>query len=177
LRLQHRYSRSSGTVLEPDLQACRADDPIRQLLANLKQGTGLWASADNFTGSLADRSGLPAMFIACKHLGSRDLLTGRTNQFRSKIDRHHILPRALFQVGPERQSADSLANIAFIVSDSNKSIGDGNPERYLASIDTAVLAGIIKVMQLSMLPRVRLWQLLKFSCGLDRPGRFPNTFV
>jgi hypothetical protein len=66
-------------------------------------------------------------------------LTGRTIQLRSKIDRHHILPRAFFAIGSERQRADSLANIAFIVSDSNKSISDGNPEHYLPSIAPAVL--------------------------------------
>lgn len=133
--LRHRYSRSSGTALEQDLRACRADDPIRQLLANLKQGTGLWACAADFDASLADRSGLLATFLACKHLGARDLLTGRTIQLRSKIDRHHILPRAFFAIGADRQRADSLANIAFIVNDSNKSISDGNPEHYLASIE------------------------------------------
>jgi hypothetical protein len=137
--LRHRYSRSSGTALEQDLRACRADDPIRQLLANLKQGTGLWARSTDFDASLADRSGLLATFLACKHLGARDLLTGRTIQLRSKIDRHHILPRAFFAIGSERQRADSLANIAFIVSDSNKSISDGNPEHYLPSIAPAVL--------------------------------------
>jgi hypothetical protein len=79
------------------------------------------------------------MFLACKHLGARDFLTGRTIQLRSKIDRHHIFPRALFAIGAERQRADCLANIAFIVSDSNKSISDGNPERYLGALEPAVL--------------------------------------
>lgn len=137
--LRHRYSRSSGTAVEQDLRACRADDPVRQLLANLKQSTGLWACGVDFDGALADRSGLLAMFLACKHLGARDFLTGRTIQLRSKIDRHHIFPRALFAIGAERQRADCLANIAFIVSDSNKSISDGNPERYLGALEPAVL--------------------------------------
>jgi hypothetical protein len=136
--LRHRYSRSTDTALEQDLRACRNDDPIRSLLANLKQKTGLWASPGDFAGNLADRSGLLATYIACKHLGARDLLHRGRILSRSGIDRHHILPRSLFQPR-ERYRADVLANIAFVASDSNRSISDSNPATYLASIDTAVL--------------------------------------
>jgi hypothetical protein len=137
--LRHRYSRSTDTALEQDLRACRNnDDPIGSLLANLRQRTGLWADPADFEGNLADRSGLLATFIACKHLGAKDLLHRGRILSRSGIDRHHILPRSLFQA-PERYRADGLANIAFVASDSNRSISDSSPATYLASIDKAVL--------------------------------------
>jgi hypothetical protein len=107
-------------------------------LANLKQKTGLWADPVDFEGNIADRSGLLATFIACKHLGAKDLLHRGRILSRSGIDRHHILPRSLFQAR-ERYRADVLANIAFVVGDSNRSISDSNPATYLASIDKAVL--------------------------------------
>jgi hypothetical protein len=138
--LCHRYSRSSETALEQDLRACRGEDPIRSLLANLKQRRAfLEADATDFGGTIADRSGLLATFVACKQLGARDLVTRRAIQLRSKVDRHHILPRSLFAAGIERQRADVLANIAFVVADSNQSIGDAQPATYLASIPTEVL--------------------------------------
>lgn len=138
--LHHRYSRSAETALEQDLRACRAHDPIRALLENLKQGRKYLGATDaDFDGLIADRSGLLATYIACKHLGARDLFTGRTIQARSRIDRHHILPRALFQQGFERQRADVLANIAFIMRDTNESINDANPAEYLTAISPKIL--------------------------------------
>jgi hypothetical protein len=56
-----------------------------------------------------------------------------------RIDRHHIFPRSLFSLGVERQRADVLANIAFVVNDSNKAIADNNPASYLKRIDEKVL--------------------------------------
>jgi hypothetical protein len=137
--LCHRYSRSSQSALDKDLRACRASDPVRSLLANLKQSRPyLYADPSDFEGAIADRSGMLATYIACKHLGARDLLTGRTIQARSKIDRHHILPRSLFPNGPERRRADVLANIAFVIKDANQSISDANPGVYLKSVEPAV---------------------------------------
>jgi hypothetical protein len=139
--LHHRYSRSAETALEQDLRACRAQDPIRALLENLKQGRKYIGSTEaDFDGLIADKSALLATYIACKHLGAKDLFTGRTIQARCKIDRHHILPRALFQHGFERDRADVLANIAFIISDTNQSINDANPAAYLSTINTKILA-------------------------------------
>jgi hypothetical protein len=57
---------------------------------------------------------------------------------QNDVDRHHILPRGQF---PEqsRASADTIANIAFIVGDVNKSIGQSGPEVYLKRIESRVL--------------------------------------
>jgi hypothetical protein len=54
------------------------------------------------------------------------------------VDRHHILPRAQF---PEatRAIGDTIANIAFIVGDVNKSIGQTGPEVYLKRLDPRVI--------------------------------------
>lgn len=136
--LRHRYSKASQTALDEDIKACRAADPIGSLLANLRQRTGLYADDTDFGRKIADRSGLLSTYIACRHLGAKDLLTGRTIQSGSSIDRHHIFARALFPSG-ERDRADWLANVAFIVRGSNQSISDADPAVYLASIDTAVL--------------------------------------
>ena len=57
--LFHRYSSSPDTALDQDLRACRATDPIRALLANLRQARpSLAAEARDFEGALNDRSGL-----------------------------------------------------------------------------------------------------------------------
>lgn len=68
-----------------------------------------------------------------------DLLTGRRMAANVRIDRHHIFPRSLFPLGIERQCAGVLANIAFVVNDSNKVIADNNPTANLKRIDERVL--------------------------------------
>jgi hypothetical protein len=137
--LLHRYSRSSDTALDQDLKACRADDPIGALLANLRQHRpSLAAKARDFAGTLQDRSGLLAVYIACKNRGIRDFCTGQKVLLQDDIDRHHILPRRQF---PEaiRAQADNVANIAFITSDVNKAISYSGPEVYLSEIEPAIL--------------------------------------
>jgi hypothetical protein len=137
--LLHRYSRSSETALDQDLRACRAPDPIRALLANLRQiRSSLVAVPDDFTGSLNDRSGLLAVYIACMHRGILDFFTGGKVLLQSSIDRHHILPRAQFSE-KLRGTADNVANIAFIADDVNRSIGQSGPEVYLKRISNKIL--------------------------------------
>jgi len=137
--LHHRYSHSSETALDQDLRACRAPDPIGALLANLRQlRSSLWAVPNDFAGALNDRGGLLATYVACMHRGILDFFTGGKVLLQTSVDRHHILPRAQF---PEtsRSKADILANIVFIASDVNRSIGSSGPEVYLKRIDKRIL--------------------------------------
>lgn len=137
--LLHRYSRASDTQLDQDLKACRNADPIAALLKNLRQVRGnLLAEPSDFSGGLADKSGLLALYIACKNRGVLDFYTGAKVIMQSDVDRHHILPRAQFDEHL-RGTADNVANIAFIVGDVNKSISHSGPEVYLPSIEPAVL--------------------------------------
>lgn len=137
--LLHRYSHSSETALDQDLRACRSADPIGALLTNLRQiRSSLVAKDKDFSGSLNDRSGLLAAYIACMNRGVLDFFTGSKVVLQDQVDRHHILPRAQF---PEEQrpAADNIANIAFIASDVNRSINVTGPEVYLKKIDARVL--------------------------------------
>ncbi len=138
--LLHRYSVSSETTLDQDLRACRAADPIGALLTNLRGSrSNLVAEPRDFTGSLSDRGGLLALYIACRHRGILDFFTGGKVLLQTRVDRHHILPRAQFAEST-RTSADNVANIAFIAEDVNKSIGQSGPEVYLKKIKASVLA-------------------------------------
>lgn len=137
--LLHRYSGSSETALEQDLRACRSEDPVGVLLTNLRAvRTSLPAEPEDFSGSLMDRSGLLALYIACMHRGILDFYTGGKVILQGSVDRHHILPRAQF---PERlrSDADTIANVAFIAGDVNKSIGQSGPEVYLKRLKPRVL--------------------------------------
>ena len=137
--LCHRYSRSGETALDQDLRACRSKNPVGSLLANLRTvRSSLVAEPGDFSGALADRSGLLTLYIACMHRGILDFYTGGKVLLQNNVDRHHILPRAQF---PERlrSKADNIANMAFIAGDVNKSIGQSGPEVYLAKLKPRVL--------------------------------------
>jgi hypothetical protein len=137
--LCRRYSGSSETALDQDLRACRAPDPIGALLTNLRAvKTLLTAEPEDFTGALADRSGLLTLYVACMNRGLLDFYTGGKVLLQNNVDRHHILPRAQFPEG-SRPAADNIANMAFIAGDVNKSIGQAGPEVYLSKVKTGVL--------------------------------------
>jgi hypothetical protein len=137
--LLHRYSGSADTALEQDLRACRDSDPVGALLRNLRQlRTVLAAQPTDFSGALADRSGLLALYIACMHRGILDFFTGAKVLLQNNVDRHHILPRGQFSESA-RPRADNVANIAFIVGDVNKAIGQSGPEVYLKKVGHRVL--------------------------------------
>lgn len=163
--LFHRYSGSSETALDQDLRACRAPDPIRALLGNLRQvRPSLTASPNDFGGAINDRSGLLAAYIACMHRGILDFFTGGKVLLQGNVDRHHILPRAQFPE-PIRQSADVVGNVAFIAGDVNRSIGQSGPEVYLKRIPARVLDS-------QCIPRDKsLWTIDRaqdFWCGRRR---------
>jgi hypothetical protein len=136
--LCHRYSGSSETALDQDLLACRKTDPIGALLANLRNDRSLTATSKDFSGSLADRGGLLALYFACMNRGILDFYKGGKILLQNDIDRHHILPRAQFP-GKKRYIADNIANMAFITGPVNKSIGKTGPEVYLKTIKPRVL--------------------------------------
>lgn len=137
--LLHRYSSSSETALDQDLRACRENDPIGALLKNLRQIRATTAALpSDFSGALADRSGLFALYVSCMHCGILDFYTGAKVLLQNAVDRHHIFPRAQFPE-PLRTKADNVANIAFITGDVNKSISQTGPEVYLRKIGRKVL--------------------------------------
>ena len=137
--LCRRYSRASETALDQDLRACRSRYPIGDLLANLRTvRTSLVAQPEDFSGALADRSGLLTLYVACLHRGILDFYMGGKVLLQSGVDRHHIFPRAQFSE-QLRSKADNIANMAFIGSDTNKAISSAPPEVYLADIKPDVL--------------------------------------
>jgi hypothetical protein len=137
--LLHRYSVAAETALDQDLRACRSDDPLGKLLTNVRRDTGGFvASSSAFKGPLNDRGVMFASYVACRHMGLRDLFSGSEMMLQDHVDRHHILPRAQFRE-KDRSRADNIANIAFIAGEVNRSIGAASPDVYLGKISTEVL--------------------------------------
>jgi hypothetical protein len=139
--LHHRYSAGANAALDADVKACRSDDPIGALLANLRrfQRDSLLSKPEDFRASLNDRNALLATYIACKHRGMKDLFTEEHIILQESIDKHHILPRRQFPEVERAKVADQVANISFITSEVNGSISHSGPEVYLKMIKPEIL--------------------------------------
>jgi len=137
--LRHRYSGAAETALDQDLRACRADDPIRGLLGNLRrQGGAIRATPDEFGGALVDKGGLLGVYVACHQRGIMDLFSDGKVILQSAVERHHILPRAQFAEN-DRVGADCVANIAFVSEGANRAVSSSGPEVYLKKTKKKVL--------------------------------------
>jgi hypothetical protein len=137
--LLHRYSTATETTLDQDLRACRAEDPIGRLISNVRKGEGAFgAVGSDFEGRLNDKGAMFAAYVACRHQGLRDLFSGTEILLQANVDRHHILPRAQFPDN-DRAQADTIANIAFVTGEANKSVGAASPDVYLRGLKAEVL--------------------------------------
>jgi hypothetical protein len=87
---------------------------------------------------LNDKGAMFAVYVACRHMGLRDLFSGSEILFQANVDRHHILPRAQFP-DHSRAKADTLANIAFVTNEVNRSVGAASPDVYLRKVSREVL--------------------------------------
>lgn len=117
----HRYSASSETILDEDLRACRQEDPIRGLLANLKEEYLLLSEPGDFDAPIVDRGAMFACYVACRHRGLADLFTGAELSGRAKLERYFILPEAQLD-GEDQANANSVANVAFVGSPPSKAL-------------------------------------------------------
>ena len=137
--LLHRY-RKGVESLDQDLRACRSDDPTGKLLSNARRdGRDLQATANDFKGKLFDRGALFGVYVACRHHGLRDVLTGLPIASPDSVERHYLLPRAQFAPS-RRASADTLANIVFVNGETTRLAGATSPEVYLSKLDADTLA-------------------------------------
>jgi hypothetical protein len=137
--LTHRYFKGTDS-LDQDLRACRADDPIGKLLANIRRdGRGLQATAEDFKGRSSDKGALFGLYAACRHMGLCDIFTGTRISLPGRIEPHYLLPRAQFS--PSRKAGvDTLANVAFVDGATTRTDGPTSPDVYLGRLNQTALA-------------------------------------
>jgi len=137
--LTHRYFKGTDG-LDQDLRACRADDPIGKLLANIRRdGRRLQANPEDFKGRSSDKGALFGLYAACRHMGLCDIFTGTRISLPGRVEPHYLLPRAQFSPS-RRASADTLANVAFVDGATTRSDGPTSPDVYLSRLTQTALA-------------------------------------
>lgn len=110
------------------------------------------------------------LYIAALRRSAKDwlsnrMLTALPMTSDSKIEYHHIFPRAKVSKRYGAELTNSIANLAFISGDSNRKIGSRNPVDYLPEID-------VHRLQEQMVPEaVEDWEIDRFQAFLAHRRR------
>ena len=136
-----RFSGPVETIINQDLAALRAPDPIDALLRNLRQSQGERSvTHENFDLNYNRARFYPLLYIMSRIRDSRDWGTGNRLRHHSLGDRtnlemHHIFPRAyLNRHGISANDINNLGNIAFQTRETNRSLGERAPADYIPEV-------------------------------------------
>ena len=136
-----RFSGPTETVINQDLSALEADDPVDGLLRNLRQSQGERAvTHENFDVNYNRSRFYPMLYVMSRVHEAKDWGTG--NQLRhhslgdhTNLEMHHIFPRAyLRRNGVSANDANNIGNIAFQTRETNRAISDRPPEEYMPEV-------------------------------------------
>ena len=136
-----RFAGPTETVINQDLVALAADDPVEALLRNQRQSQGERViTHENFDVNYSKSRFYPLLYIMSRVHDARDWGTG--NQLRhhslgdhTNLEMHHIFPRAyLRRNGVSANDTNNIGNIAFQTRETNQSIGSRPPMEYMTEI-------------------------------------------
>lgn len=147
-----RYSGATEARLNQDLAILRDADSregqITGLIEALRNERGtLTLFAQDFYGSWRNNRFYPLLYLLTRVGRARDLMKNiplSMDLLNSPLELHHIFPKSrLYAMGRNRRDVNTLANFAFLVEGSNKSIGNRWPADYLEEADSK-FAGILE---------------------------------
>ena len=133
-----RYAGSTESVLNQDLRAIKAENPLEQLIALLHQNRGdLRLRENDFQGWNKGARFYPMLYMMTRTEKARDWNTGLelSNHLLGRLSRlevHHIFPKdLLYDRSYERPEVNALANFTFLTQETNLLVTNRNPEEYL----------------------------------------------
>lgn len=167
-----RYSGSTETVLNIDLQRIREDPSLERLVGELRRQRGdLSVRPDDFAGWSVGARFYPLLYMLTRVLGARDLVSGLELRQHllgqhTSLEVHHVFPKALlYRHGFARPDVNALANFAFLTLESNRSLGDEPPASYLARCEERQ-PGVLDSHWIPHDPE--LWQVENYLGFLER---------
>jgi len=140
-----RYSGATEARLNQDLAILRDADnregQISGLVEALRNERGtLSLFAQDFYGSWRNNRFYPLLYLLTRVGRARDLKKNiplSMDLLNSPLELHHIFPKSrLYAMGRNRRDVNTLANFAFLVEGSNRSIGNSWPADYLREADS-----------------------------------------
>ncbi len=139
-----RYSGSTESKLNTDLEAIEdatVSDPghaLDRLTENLRQErANLKLTESDFGGSSKGNRFYPLLYMMTRVLHARDWGTGDelTNHLLGHLSRmevHHIFPKALlYEHGYKKRQVNAIANFTFLTQETNLEVSKQNPAEYM----------------------------------------------
>lgn len=137
-----RHTGNVETTLNQDLRALD-EGGLGQLTNALRQSRGdLIVRPDDFGGSERGARFYPLLYLLSRSGGARDLGSGNELSAHllgklSRLELHHIFPKAMLQdAGHDRGERNALANFCFLTQDTNLAIGRRSPAEYLPEFES-----------------------------------------
>lgn len=186
-----RYSGSTETKLQADIEALKADDPPAKLRENIVAERGrIKVEAKDLEGAGIRSPFFPMCYIVARSRGAVDWFNG-VALYQKQIGKsfgleaHHIFPQAVLRkAGYEPANAvhkrviNEIANLAYLTKQANLGISAGKPEVYLPK----VLAKHPEALKQQAVPQnPALWSVDKFEVFLAERRKLLaeaiNTFM
>ena len=171
-QIHQRYTGQTDTRLEQDVTIINREDPPWQSLINqiIDQRGRVEVLPDDFEGRGAGHPLYRMSFVLAKAHGAVDWFNGLSLDSpvgdNYRIHGHHIFPQSvLYENGYspdshlDRQMVNAVANRAFLTGDTNLSIGNQIPEKYLPEVEERY-PGALKSQFIPM--DAQLWRLDRY---------------
>jgi hypothetical protein len=133
-----RHSGSTESMLNQDLETldARGLDGLIDLL-RVWRGGNLLVREENLTGAYRGSRFYPLVYLLSRVHGAKDLGTGNVLSAHllgkgSRLELHHIFPKAVLQQhGFDRSPRNALANFCFLTQETNRTISRKDQAKYL----------------------------------------------
>lgn len=134
-----RYTGSTESVINQDLEVLEEPNPIDALIERLRQNRGdLRITPNDFLAWSRGARFYPLLYMLTRVWRAKDWETGVELQNHllgslSQLQMHHIFPKALlYQHEYEKRDVNALANFTFLTKATNLKVSDKDPAEYLA---------------------------------------------
>ena len=143
-----RYSGSTETKLQEDIDALKSDDPPARLRENIVAERGrIKVEAQDLEGRTVHSPFMTLCYVAARAAAAVDWFNGLALYSRlvgksNGLEYHHIFPQSLlYRKGgyDSKKRADiiivnQIANLAFLTKEANLKISDAEPAKYLPRV-------------------------------------------
>lgn len=171
-----RYSVSTDTNLQADVNALQSEDVQDALLANIKQQRGrLTVEPEDLEGQGVNSRFYPITYIVARSRGAVDWFTGvklyNSNVGKSYgLEDHHIFPLAVLRKNGYKSSErkdkklmNEIANRAFLTKKANLRAASSLPLKYLPEVK----AKFAKALAQQFVPQnAALWEVANYQAFL-----------
>jgi Uncharacterized conserved protein len=171
-----RYSGSSETKLQEDIEGLKADDPPAQLRENLIRDRGrIKVEAKDLDGAGVRSPFFPMTYVVARSRGAVDWFNGVALYQKAigksfGLEIHHVFPQAvLYKSGFDTADAahkrlvNEIANLAYLTKQANLGIAAKRPENYLPK----VLAKYPEALKQQAVPQNHaMWDVKEFEVFL-----------